>query len=95
MGGESGGSMEGWKVRVDYEKCIGCGECVEACPYNFRKVVNDKIAVDPDRCVGCGRCVNRCPEGAISVDIEDPDYIKKYIAKIESIVDVEDQTLRT
>jgi len=95
MGGEGGGSMEGWKVKVDYEKCVGCGECVEACPYNFRKVVDDKIAIDPDKCVGCGRCVNVCPNDAISLDIEDPEYIEKFIAKVESIVDVEDQTTKT
>ena len=68
---------------------------MDACPYNFRKLVNEKIAVDPDRCVGCGRCVNVCPNGAISVDIQDPDFIDKFIAKVESIVDVEDQTTKT
>jgi len=94
MSGEDPGSVEGMKVKVDYNKCENCGECVEACPFNFRKIVNEKITVDPDRCVGCGRCVKVCPNGAISLDIEDPEYIKKFIDKIESIVDVEDQSTK-
>ncbi|MHA2473667.1 MAG: DUF362 domain-containing protein [Promethearchaeota archaeon] len=92
---ESGGSMEGWKIKVDHDKCVGCGECVEICPFNFRKVVDGKVSVDPDQCIGCGRCLNVCPEGAISVDVEDPEYLEKFIAKIESIVDVTDQSAKT
>ena len=95
MSGDNSGSIEGMKIKVDIEKCIGCGTCVETCPFNFRKVVDDKVVVDADQCVGCGRCIKVCPQGAISVDIEDPDYIKKFIAKIESIVDVTDQTTKT
>jgi len=92
MAGEDPGSIEGMKIKVDYEKCIGCGECVEACPFDFRKVVDDKISVDTDKCIGCGRCIDVCKNGAISVDIDDPDYIENFIEKIESIVDVTDQT---
>ena len=95
MSGDNSGSIEGMKIKVDIEKCVGCGTCVETCPFNFRKVVDDKVVVDADQCVGCGRCIKVCPQGAISVDIEDPDYIKKFIAKIESIVDVTDQTTKT
>ncbi|MHA1197311.1 MAG: DUF362 domain-containing protein [Promethearchaeota archaeon] len=86
MSGDNSGSIEGMKIKVDIEKCVGCGTCVETC---------DKVVVDADQCVGCGRCIKVCPQGAISVDIEDPDYIKKFIAKIESIVDVTDQTTKT
>jgi len=95
MMGDSGGSMEGWAIKVDYEKCDGCETCIEVCPFKLRKVVDGKSSVDPARCVGCGRCVDVCPNGAISIEIEDPNYIEKYIAKIESIVDVEDQTTKT
>ena len=94
MGGDGGGSVEGMKIKVDLEKCDGCGTCIETCPYKFRRVVDGKSTVDPDQCIGCGRCVEVCPNGAISLDIKDPDYIEKFIAKIEAIVDVEDQTIK-
>lgn len=28
-------------VMIDYDKCIGCGACVEHCPYNARALVKD------------------------------------------------------
>lgn len=49
--------------------CLGCGDCVEACPY-------DAMRLDPetglpvvltDRCVGCGKCVKACPRGIIEL----------------------------
>ena len=95
MSGDKPGSIEGMKIKVDIEKCVGCGTCVEICPFKFRTVVDDKVVVDADQCIGCGRCIKACPQGAISVAIEDPDYIEKFIAKIESIVDVTDQTTKT
>ena len=95
MSGDKPGSIEGMKIKVDIEKCIGCGTCVETCPFKFRTVVDGKVVVDADQCIGCGRCIKTCPQGAISVAIEDPDYIEKFITKIESIVDVTDQTTKT
>ena len=89
------GGLEGTKIKVDLEKCVGCGTCIETCPFELRTNVDGKSTVDPNRCVGCGRCVAVCPNGAISVDIEDPNYIEKFIAKVESIVDVTEQTTKT
>ena len=28
--------MKKFKVKVDKERCIGCGSCVSVCPENFR-----------------------------------------------------------
>ena len=95
MSGDNPGSVEGMKINVDLEKCVGCGTCVEICPFDFRRVIDDKIVVDADQCIGCGRCVNVCPNGAISVNIEDPEYLEKFITKLESIVDVTDQATKT
>jgi len=95
MGGDEAGSMKGMKIKVDPELCDGCGTCIEVCPFKSRKVLDGKSSVDPAHCTGCGRCVDVCPNGAITFDIEDPNYIENYIAKLESIVDVEDQTTKT
>ena len=54
-------------VTIDKEKCSGCGTCVDTCPVEALKLVDDKAVVDPDTCIDCGSCVDECPEGAISL----------------------------
>jgi ferredoxin len=52
-------------AKVDKKKCNGCGKCVEICPVNAIKIVNEKAVISDD-CVECGVCVNQCPNNAIS-----------------------------
>jgi len=54
-------------VTIDKEKCTGCGACVETCPVEALKLVDDKATVDPDTCIDCGSCVDECPVEAISL----------------------------
>ena len=53
-------------VKVDMEKCNGCGSCVQVCPMDAIKVENDKAVVG-DECVECGACVGECPREALSL----------------------------
>lgn len=59
-----------WCPKVDGDKCIGCGECVETCS-NGVFVLNEEInkveVVNPDNCVVlCDKCAAFCPQEAIS-----------------------------
>jgi len=92
MGGDNTGTLKGMTITVDEDKCNGCGKCIEACPFNLRVLKDGKSFVDTNLCIGCGRCLNECPENAIAFDVKDKELIDKFIAKMESIVDVEDNS---
>ena len=58
----------------NYDRCIGCGQCVEACESHATNVlekVDGKIEKDECCCVGCGECVVACPTGAWERDPTD------------------------
>ena len=58
-------------ARIDPGECIGCGQCLEACPQDAIDL-DSYAVVDPEFCVGCGICEETCPMDAISiVDRED------------------------
>ncbi len=54
-------------VKYDKEKCIGCGLCMETCPFKAL-ILSDGIAeVRPEYCTDCGACVKVCPTSAFEV----------------------------
>ena len=54
--------------KVDENKCIGCGICIELCPYNaIRKNEIGVAQVTSAVCKGCGICGASCPERAITM----------------------------
>jgi len=55
-------------VKVNHEKCTGCGACVEACPTEALSLSSDKAVVDADTCIDCGVCIDECPVEALSLD---------------------------
>jgi ferredoxin len=55
-----------FRAYTNAEGCTGHGGCVEACPFDARKLENGRIRL-VSRCLGCGMCVDACPEGAIKM----------------------------
>lgn len=50
---------------VDQDKCVGCGACVEACPWHM-PTVNPETHKS-SKCIACGACVAGCPSGALAI----------------------------
>ena len=56
-------------IRIDEEKCDGCGDCVTACAEGAIQLVNGKAKLVSDSyCDGLGACLGECPQGAITVE---------------------------
>ena len=55
-------------VKVDLEKCTGCGSCAEVCQVEAIKIENDKAKIDENECVDCGTCIDECQSEALSMD---------------------------
>ena len=56
-------------IRINEEKCTGCGSCVTGCPEGALQVIEGKARLISDLfCDGLGACIGDCPEGAIEIE---------------------------
>ena len=56
------------KIKIDLDKCTGCGTCVDVCPVTVYELKNGKsIAVKVDECLVCRACETQCPANAIEI----------------------------
>lgn len=52
---------------ADLDRCVGCAECVERCPFGAIQIGpgHKRAIVDIEKCYGCGVCRSACDEGAL------------------------------
>ncbi|MFH1359707.1 MAG: 4Fe-4S binding protein [Candidatus Omnitrophota bacterium] len=61
-------------IKIDEEKCNGCGECIPDCPEGALKIVDGKVKLMSESlCDGLGACVGRCPVGALTIEERDAE----------------------
>ena len=55
-------------IEIDYEKCDGCGICVDFCPVGVFTMEKGALKVSKlSACYVCDTCVDLCPQSAINV----------------------------
>ncbi len=56
-------------IKIDEEKCNGCGDCVPNCAEGAIQIIDGKARLISDMfCDGLGACVGHCPLGAITLE---------------------------
>ena len=56
-------------IKIDEEKCNGCGLCIPDCPEGALQVIDGKARLISDLfCDGLGACIKACPQGAMTTE---------------------------
>jgi Pyruvate/2-oxoacid:ferredoxin oxidoreductase delta subunit len=68
-------------VKIDEEKCNGCGLCIPNCAEGALQIVDGKARLMSEKfCDGLGACLGHCPEDAITViEREAEDFDEKAV----------------
>lgn len=55
-------------IKIDEDKCDGCGECIPSCHEGALRIIEGKCRLISDLfCDGLGACVGNCSKGALEV----------------------------
>ena len=56
-------------IKINEEKCTGCGLCIPNCPEGALQIIDGKARLISDLfCDGLGTCIGNCPENAIATE---------------------------
>jgi len=81
-------SQEKRIIRVDEERCDGCGWCIEACPYGAIRYDGDVGAVVIcDLCNGKPECKEICPMESIEFLVSNKEMEKKWVSALKFWID--------
>lgn len=69
--------MRKHRVKINADKCIGCGLCAKVCVAHNIRLQDKKAEVLLEDCVMCGQCSGVCPQNAIGITGYDTEPMEK------------------
>jgi uncharacterized Fe-S center protein len=66
--------------------CDGCGKCIESCPTDAIKLVNETVEREVSECISCGTCLFRCPLHCWVWPAGSKEKLQVYMAHVASAV---------
>ena len=84
-------------IRIDKEKCNGCGACATACHEGAIDIINGKAELVREHfCDGLGDCLPECPTEAISFEErEAPAYDEEAVKEAQNKKIAQNQAMST
>jgi len=80
-------------VKIDEEKCNGCGLCVPSCAEGAIQIIDGKAKLISEQyCDGLGACLGECPQGAITIEEReanefDEQAVEQHLQAKEQVTD--------
>jgi ferredoxin len=69
-------------IKINEDKCTGCGLCVPECHEGAIKIIDGKARlVNGAFCDGLGACLGECPEGALSIEERETEPFDKILVR--------------
>jgi len=70
-------------AQVLTQRCAGCGQCVQSCPYAAIELSQGTAVVNSFLCKGCGTCAAACPNKAMTlIHFDDQQVVNEIIGAL-------------